>query len=125
MMYELLNDRRNEQMLNNLMMRRITRPETNSPFDGLGSMLRPVTAFFVRLYVRRKVYNELAVMSDHMLSDIGLTRADIGRIAEESARFAAAQHTGETMVANTANAEIVGFRAKKPVGTLVVERDAA
>lgn len=48
-----------------------------------------VVGFVKRTYVRHSVYNRLSSLSDRMLADIGLTRGDIARIAEEAARNAA------------------------------------
>lgn len=38
-----------------------------------------------RRRLMRTTYNELAVLSDRELSDLGLSRSDLGRIAREAA----------------------------------------
>jgi uncharacterized protein YjiS (DUF1127 family) len=51
-----------------------------STSGGFTSALRGAAAWLAGAFQRRAVINELSMLSDHELADIGLTRADIGRV---------------------------------------------
>ena len=88
--------------------------------EGLfATIVSGVKGLFVRAYVRYTVYNKLAVLSDRMLADIGLTRADIKRIADEAAKNAARGKTVSVEVVGQTAADIVTL----PVGDKVVAND--
>ena len=80
-----------------------------------------VKGFFIRAYVRYSVYNKLARLSDRMLSDIGLTRADVRRIADEAAQNAGRGHVGPVEIAGHSSADIVTL----PIEGKVAANDGA
>src|SRR5579883_1668894 len=47
---------------------------------GLGGLLREIVARFVEWRRRRQVIEEMAMMTDRELSDIGLSRSDLARV---------------------------------------------
>ncbi len=52
--------------------------------NGLAVRVRAATAWVSALLKRRAVMNELSMLSDHELADIGLTRSDIPRVFDRS-----------------------------------------
>ncbi len=125
MMIELHNERRQSMLVHNMMVDRLRGTKAASVASAVADVIGAVVAFAVRIYIRRKVYNELAGMSDRMLADIGVSREEIGRIAEMSARKAGADEAKRSEDIVLKGAEIVSFKPKKVTPSLVVERDAA
>jgi len=128
MMIELHNTRRQDEMLNNLMMTHIRPVDTTGPLTAVAASLAGVVGavvdFAVRLYIRRKVYGELSAMTDRMLTDIGVSREEIGAVAERSARKAGTDESARVRRAINAGANVVSFGEKtKPTASLVVEQD--
>lgn len=72
-----------------------------------------VKGFFIRAYVRYSVAAKLSRLSDRMLADIGLTRADIARIAEEAAANAGRGANTSVEVAAFSSADIVTLPVAK------------
>lgn len=55
------------------------------PFEnGFAKGLRGAATWLSEMFNRRAVMSELAMLSDHELSDIGLTRVDIPRVFDRS-----------------------------------------
>jgi len=52
----------------------------------VGKLFSDVVSLLDRRHRERRIRNELEALSDKELSDIGLTRGDIDRIARESSR---------------------------------------
>jgi len=73
----------------------------------LATIVGSVKGFFVRAYVRHSVYSKLARLSDRMLADIGLTRGDIKRIANEAAMNAGRGKTQPTVASTQSSAKVV------------------
>ena len=67
------------------------------PTAPLAAPRHPVLAWLRQWRQRRQVMAELALMSDHELSDIGLSRADLSRVFDPA--FAADHARGRDYIA--------------------------
>ena len=58
-----------------------------TPAAAGGSFLADIRAAVQRYRVMRRTYGELSSLNDRELEDLGIARADIARIARESAGY--------------------------------------
>ncbi|MEQ8665525.1 MAG: DUF1127 domain-containing protein [Rhodospirillales bacterium] len=91
-------------------------PAANLPptFIGLvAGTVGKIVEFVVRTYTRRSVTYKLSNLSNRMLTDIGLTRGDIARIAEDAARYAGAAEGIRSQRFIRRSAEVIAFPKKQ------------
>jgi uncharacterized protein YjiS (DUF1127 family) len=72
-------------------------PAVEKPSNRLGTWVARLVAALAEWRQRRVVMHELAMMSDRELSDIGLTRSDLGRVFDPA--FAAEHARGRDYIA--------------------------
>jgi uncharacterized protein YjiS (DUF1127 family) len=72
-------------------------PAVKSAGRGLSARLSGLVARFAEWQQRRQVMEEMALMSDRELSDIGLSRSDLPRVFDHS--FAADHARGRDYIA--------------------------
>lgn len=100
--------------------------ELSPTFIGVvAAAVSKIVEFAVRTYTRRSVSYKLSNLSGRMLDDIGLTRGDIARIAEDAARYAGAAEGIRSQRFIRRSAEIIAFPKKKAQPVANDDRKAA